>query len=318
MSTKTLFITGGSGFVGSTVIETALAQGYAVTALSRTESSDDYIRSLGATPVRGDLKTHDVLTAEASKADVVINIADSIAREFGKMLPEERFAINNGATKALAEGLKGSGKPLILTSGTLYARADPEGKETDEESPGWPADHPFASVHEKDNLRYKDDGVRVCILRLAPFVYGRAGSGVKLFMQNFAKAGAGTYIDDGSARITTVHVEDAARLYLLLAGNAKAEGIYNATSETTPTHGQLAKAIAKAVGVECHAMPYKDAVANMGEWFASFISCECRASNAKAKRELGWEIRAEKGVLEEIATGSYVALAEELKKGGGQ
>jgi nucleoside-diphosphate-sugar epimerase len=316
MSSKSLFITGGSGYIGSTVIETALAQGYTITALSRSEQSDDHIRSIGATPVRGDLKTHDVLTAEAAKADVVINIADSIAREFGKMLPDERFAINNSATKALAQGLKGSGKPLILTSGTLYARSDPEGKETDEESPAWPEGegHPFASSHEKDNLAYKDDGVRVCIVRLAPYVYGRAGSGVKLFMQNFAKAGAGMYVNDGSARITTVHVEDAARLYLLLAENQKASGIYNAASETTPTQGQLAQAIAKAIGVECHAMPYKDAAAKMGDWFATFLSCECRASNKKAKEELGWQIRAEKGVLEDIESGSYVGLAEQLKQ----
>jgi uncharacterized protein YbjT (DUF2867 family) len=128
MSSKSLFITGGSGYIGSQVISTFLSAGYTVTALSRSDESAAHLRSLGATPVSGDLKSHDVLTAEAAKADVVVAIADAIAREFGKMLPAERFAINNAATKALAEGLKGSGKPLILTSGTAYAKTDPNGE----------------------------------------------------------------------------------------------------------------------------------------------------------------------------------------------
>lgn len=314
MSGKSIFITGGSGYIGSTVIEFAIAKGYKVTALSRRPESDTHLTSIGATPVRGDLKSLEVLTREAAKADVVINIADSISSDFGKIVAEERFAINNGAIDALADGMKGSGKALVLTAGTLFSAADPEGKETDENSPGWPKDHPFYSDIQERNLKYKDDGIRVCYLRLAPYVYGRGGSGVKLYFQNFAKTGAGMYIDDGKAVTTTVHVEDAARLYLLVAEKGKAGEKYNATSENNITQGQLAETIAKKLDVPCHSMPFKDAVAKMGDWFAAFMAAENKGSNRKAREELGWEIKAPKGILEEIGNGSYEAVANDLKK----
>jgi nucleoside-diphosphate-sugar epimerase len=62
MVTKTLFITGGSGYIGSQVISTFLSAGYTVTALARSDESAAHLRSLGATPVSGDLKTLSVLT----------------------------------------------------------------------------------------------------------------------------------------------------------------------------------------------------------------------------------------------------------------
>lgn len=48
-------MTGASGYVGSVVTELVIAEGYDVYALSRTETSDAKLRSLGAVPVRGDL-----------------------------------------------------------------------------------------------------------------------------------------------------------------------------------------------------------------------------------------------------------------------
>lgn len=313
MAKQIIFITGGSGYIGGTVIEAAIRDGYAVTALSRSEASDAKITKLGASPVRGDLMSTDVLTREAAKADIVINIADSIAGEFGKITVGERFKINNGAIDAIVEGMKGSGKPLVLTSGSLYTAPDPEGKETDETSPGQPDNHPFKTDFEPRNLAYVKDNIRVMFVRLAPYVFGRGGSGVKLLMERFAEGGAGVYIEEGKAHITTVDVEDAARLFLLIAKKGRAGEMYNATWETHVTQRQLAEAICKQIDVPCHALPFEAACGQMGEWFATFLASENRASNKKAREELGWEIRAEKGILEDIASGSYVAVAETLK-----
>lgn len=59
---------------------------------------------------------------------------------------------------------------------------------------------------------------------------------------------------------------------------------------------------------------YEEAEAEMGPFFAKFLSLGNRASNAKARAELGWEPKAEKSILEDIESGSYVALAESLRK----
>ena len=137
---QTIFITGASGYIGTQLTQHAIQSGYTVRALSRTSVSDTHLTSLGAIPVRGDLSSHSLLTTEAAEADMVISLADSLCGNFGKMTMDERFAINNAALTALAKGLEHSDKPLVITSGSLYA--DPDGKETDETSPGWP-DRPF-------------------------------------------------------------------------------------------------------------------------------------------------------------------------------
>ena len=180
MPQQTIFITGGSGYIGSVLIEHAITQGYAITALSRTESSDAKLRGLGASPVRGDLTTLSVLSEHASAADITINLADAIAGQIGKITHEERFAINYAAHAALAEGVKGTSKPLIITSGSLVAGPDPKGNETEEDAPGWPEGHLFRSMMESHIAKFLEMGVNVSYVRLAPYVYGRGGSGVRL------------------------------------------------------------------------------------------------------------------------------------------
>jgi nucleoside-diphosphate-sugar epimerase len=75
-------MTGASGYIGSVITEFAIAEGYTVKGLSRSPTSDAKILALGATPVRGDLRTYDVLTEESAKADLVIHLADSILDDF--------------------------------------------------------------------------------------------------------------------------------------------------------------------------------------------------------------------------------------------
>jgi nucleoside-diphosphate-sugar epimerase len=218
---KTIFITGGSGYIGRTLIALALSQGYTVTALSRSPSSDTLLTSLGAAPIRGDLTTLSILTSSAAASDIVISIADALASDHS--LPQtERFRINDAANNALAAGLTGTGKPLITTGGSLHAAALPDHSLTDETSPGWPEGHWAAFDLGGVQRRWLDMGVRVCQVRLAPYVYGRGGSGVGLFMKMWAQAGQGMVIDGGAMWTTTVHVDDAVRLYLLVAEKGRA------------------------------------------------------------------------------------------------
>jgi nucleoside-diphosphate-sugar epimerase len=312
MAQQRLFLTGASGYIGSTVAEYAIAQGYTVRGLSRTESSDQKIRKFGATPVRGDLSTHDVLTREASEADIVINIADAMAGNFA-MKPEERVRINNAALDALARGLKGSGKGLVCTSGTLFVAADPEGKETDESSPA-AVDTPWGTGQESHSVSLKDQGIRVTVARLAPYVYGRGGSGVMLYMRMFAKSGECFYVGGGKARTTAVHVEDAAKLYLLMAQKGKAGEIYNVTAENDITQRQLVEAIAETVDIPVRSQSFEETKDKTGNFLAHFMCAENIASNAKAWKDFSWKPEAEKGILDEIRSGSYVKIADDLRK----
>ncbi|KAK9454011.1 hypothetical protein V1511DRAFT_58356 [Dipodascopsis uninucleata] len=72
---KRIFITGGSGYIGSTIIELAMKDGYSIYALSGSKNSDVKLKGIGACPVRGDLKSFDVLR-ENAKADIAVHLAD--------------------------------------------------------------------------------------------------------------------------------------------------------------------------------------------------------------------------------------------------
>lgn len=314
MTSRTrIFMTGASGYIGSVITEFAIAEGYEVYGLSRTEKSDVKLTSLGAVPIWGDLHSLDVLRRESAQAQIVLHLADAYVNNWG-MDYNEVLRIDAAAVDAIGDSLQGTLKPLVTTSGTLMAAPDPNGAETTESSP--PEENPVVDRirAEQHALSLSKKGIRVCVIRLAPFVYGRGGSGIRLFMQMFMGNGEATYINDGNFPTSTVHVDDAARLYLLTAQKAKSGEIFNCTSATDVTLGQITKAVAECLHLPVRSLTLNEMIAKAGDFFARFLSLTNRASSAKAVKELGWQPK-EMGVLEDIKSGSYLAVAEELQKG---
>lgn len=312
MQQKRLFITGASGYLGSVITSLALSSQYNVFALSRSSSSDRKLEILGAIPVRGDLTTLDVLRREAAASDGVIHLATSYT--FGEPSFDAALPIDIAAVDAIASGIAGTSKHLIVTAGTLQVVPDPDGHETDE-SAATNVETTFKRHLVEDHaLKLSSKGVKVTSIRLAPYVYGRAGSGVARMMSMGVKLGGLITVDGGKNRTTTVHVDDAARLYLLALEKGAGGEAFNASGATDVTAGELYSAIGKAVGVKVDDLSFDEAKGRMGEMVSWFLKAENRASGEKARRVLGWEVK-EMGVLDEIEKGSYKAFAEELVKG---
>src|SRR6478672_11538923 len=70
-----VFVTGGSGQTGPTVVAELVAAGHTVTGLARSDASAARIESLGATPHRGSLDDLDSLRRGAETADGVLHMA---------------------------------------------------------------------------------------------------------------------------------------------------------------------------------------------------------------------------------------------------
>jgi nucleoside-diphosphate-sugar epimerase len=268
-----IFMTGANGYIGSIITQFAISEGYEVYGLSRTEKSDAKLKSLGAVPVRGDLHALDFIRRESANAQVVIHLADPLAGNFA-MDYEEVLRIGNAAVDAMAEPLQGTGKPLLVTSGTLVVAPATNGAETTEASPLSETPMNGRIRGEQHALSWVEKGVHVVAIRLAPYVYGRGGSGVRLFMRMAVRNGEVVCIDDGAAKTSVVHVDDAARLYLLAVRKAKAGDVFNATSSTDVTARQLAEAMAFSLELPVRSVPFEDAKARFGEFFARFLSAK--------------------------------------------
>ncbi|KAI2616790.1 putative NAD dependent epimerase/dehydratase [Hypoxylon sp. NC1633] len=309
-----IFMTGASGYLGSVITEFAIADGYEVYGLSRSEASDEKLKKLGAVPVRGELTSLDVLRRESAAADIVIHLADPFNLDLTNGY-DWVVKMQKDAADAFADSMQGTGKPLVTTTGALMAAADPNGGETTETSPR--PEKPILPRHlvEQYDQELNKKGIRVSTIRPAPYVYGRGGSGIKLLMFASAKAGRAVCINEGKTYTSTVHVDDAARLYLLAAKKAKAGSIFNATDSTNVTARQLTDAIAEALNVPVVSLTMDEATASLGGFFATFLSSESRASSAKAREELGWVIQEKAGIVADIKSGSYQAVAQAIRSG---
>ncbi|KAL3460412.1 hypothetical protein BJX64DRAFT_184178 [Aspergillus heterothallicus] len=311
MSQK-VFITGATGFIGRVVTELAVKEGYTVRGLSRRDEGDALLKSLGATPVRGDLNNSDLLAEESKNADIVLHLA--FDHDFSKPYTD-LLALDMRAVSALAKGLEGTEKPLVVTNGTAGIQPDPNGGETDETAPI--AEHSFANRQEAEThaLKYVEKGVRIVSIRLPQYVYGRgnnAGFAAQL-IKIAVNSGESVYIGDGEYCFSEVYVDDAAQLYLLAAKTAKAGEIFNGTGHTATTYKAMADAISEAVQVPTKSITEEEAAQRWGPFLAAFFGIRNRASNKKAVETLGWK-PVGPGLLWEVRAGSYVPVAEQFRK----
>ncbi|KNG80387.1 hypothetical protein ANOM_011239 [Aspergillus nomiae NRRL 13137] len=309
---QNIFITGATGYIGRVVTEFALAAGHSVRALSRSEAGDTLLRSLGATPVRGTLSDTTILAEEARRADVVFHLAFS--HDWSKPYTD-LLALDITAVDALASALQNTNKPLVTTGGTLCVLPDPSGRETDETAPPPPYTPLPRHLAEERALAWAPKGVRISVLRLPQYVYGRqtdhgfAADLIRLAVRD----GEAVVIDDGGWCFSCVHVEDAARLYFLVARFAGPGDVFNGVSCTDVTYSALAGAIGRVVGVDVVSRTREDMEARWGRFLVEFVLVRNRASGRKARERLGW-CPAGPGILEEVEVGSYVPVVERFKR----
>jgi nucleoside-diphosphate-sugar epimerase len=158
-----VFVTGASGFIGSSVVAELLRAGHKVSGLARSPASADRLTALGADVKLAALADTGSLHAAAAASDGVIHLAYRHGKPSAAAAATDRQAI-----ETLGDALAGSGKPLVVTSGTLVLPAGRVGTETDAADPGAPA--AARAPSERAALALAQQGVRTSVVRLAPCV----------------------------------------------------------------------------------------------------------------------------------------------------
>jgi len=160
-----VFVTGASGWIGSAVVPELLGAGHQVLGLARSDSSAAAVAAAGAEVLRGTLDDLDVLRAGVTSSDGVIHLA--FIHDFTDF--ERSVSVDRHAIQTMGAALEGSGKPLVIASGTP-AVPGRVATERDESAPGSPVAGRAANARAALGMAAR--GVRSSVVGLPRTVHG--------------------------------------------------------------------------------------------------------------------------------------------------
>ena len=275
-----IFLTGATGFIGSTVVQELIGAGHQVLGLARSGAGAKSLIAAGAQVHRGDLTDLESLRSGAAAADGLIHTAFS--HDFSKFA--ENCEIEGRAIEVLGSALEGSNRPMLVTNGmAMLAQGRPATEE--DAAPPMSSSYPRASEATAETLLKR--GVRVSTVRL-PQVHNTIKQGLVTYLIALARQkGVSAYVGDGLNRWAAVHVLDTARLYRLALEKQEAGARYHAVAEEGVPFRDIAEAIGRGVKVPVVSKSGKEAAAHFG-FLAMFVARDLTASSVQTQRRLGW------------------------------
>ncbi|RDG37483.1 SDR family oxidoreductase [Streptomyces corynorhini] len=295
-----VFVTGASGWIGSAVVPELLGEGHQVVGLARSDASADALAAAGAEVRRGSLDDLDALRETAAASDGVIHLAFkhdiAFAGDFQGAVDADRRAVDT-----LGEALAGSGRPLVVASGTIGVT--PGRLATEKDSAADPSGSPRAATADA-TLALAARGVRSAVLRLAPTVHGEGDIGFVPALISIARAkGVSGYIGDGANRWPAVHRLDAAALFRLAVEKVPAGTVLHGVAEEGVPTRAIAETIGRHLGLPVEPVSPEDAGAHFG-WLADFLRVDSPSSNTLTRELLGWRPTGQ-ALLTDLDEGHY-------------
>lgn len=278
-----VFVTGAAGFIGGSIAAGLVKAGHEVIGLIRKPEQIADLKKIGVTGVVGSLDDRDLLIAQARSADAVINAASSD---------------NRAAVEAFIDGLAGSGKVFLHTSGSSIVGDASGGLGTDriyyEDQLPEPTPDKAARV-AIDNLvlAAAGKGVRSAVL-CNTLIYGHGAlprDSVQLprLLKQARKSGVVRHVGPGLNIWSSVHIDDVVDLYLLALEKTEAGAFYFVESGEASFRDMTA-AIARALDLgEPQDWPLEQAKEEWGYEMASYgLGSNSRVRGKRAREQLGW------------------------------
>ncbi|MCQ4633604.1 SDR family oxidoreductase [Shinella sp. CPCC 100929] len=276
-----VFLTGATGFIGSRILPELLAAGHEIIGLTRSKAGADALAAAGASAHLGTLEDPTGLADGARNADAIIHTAfDHDFTNFVANCEKDR-----GAIAALGSVLKGSDRPLLITSGVGIG--DP--------GDGRPAREDVFDAHhfnpriasELAGQALLEAGVNLSVVRL-PQVHNTFKQGlISPYIEMAREKGVVAYVGQGANRWAAGHVRDVAKLYVLALDRAEAGARYHAVAEEGVAARDIAEVVAAGLDLPVVSLSPDEAAPHFG-WFAMFAGADIVASSAQTREKLDW------------------------------
>jgi len=293
-----VFVTGASGWIGSAVVPALIGAGHQVVGLARSNASADALAAAGAAVHRGALDDLDGLRAGAAASDGVIHLA--YIHDFSDIPGAAQTDLR--AIETLGAALEGSGRPLVIASGTLGLAPGRVATEQDA-----PDSHSIAHPRiagARAALSFAARGVRSSVVRLSPSVHGEGDHGFVATLIAIARdKGVSGYIGDGANRWTAVHRLDAAQLIRLTLEAAPAGSVLHGVADEGVPARAIAEVIGRHLNLPVVSIPPEEASDHFG-WLGRFFAADSPASSALTREWLGWQ-PTHPGLIADLDQGHY-------------
>jgi nucleoside-diphosphate-sugar epimerase len=300
-----VFVAGASGALGKQLVPKLVEQGHEVTGMTRTAAKRDLVRELGARPAVADGLDPEAVAEAVAEAepDVVVHQLTAInPGKLGRSI-DKLFTLTNrlrtegtdhllaaaravGAKRFIAQSF--AGWPFELIGGPVKTEEDPL-----QSSPPKTVSQSLGAIRYLEETVTGADGIEGLALRYGGF-YGPGTSlginpdGEQIVMIRKRRL---PIIGDGGGIWSLVHIQDAASATAAAVERGE-PGVYNVVDDEPAPAGVIITELANVIGVkEPRRIPRWLGRLIAGEGNEIMMTEVRGASNAKAKRELGWQLR---------------------------
>ena len=285
-----VFVTGGTGAIGTHAVPALVAAGHSVTALARSPEKAALLADQGAAPVTVSMFDRDALAVAFTGHEAVANLATALpaTRKFTSRRAwreNDRVRIDGSAAVVDAALSAGVGRVVQESVSMLYPDRGAEWIDEDVPVDRYPIARGNLAAEANAN-RFADEGGAGVVLRLGWFY----GPGARHSEELFALARRHVCISLGrpTTYVSSIHMSDAGAA-VAAALHAPA-GTYNVVDDEPLTKREYADALASAAGRKAWLRPPGRAALLLGHRSTS-LTRSLRVSNARFKAASGWAPR---------------------------
>jgi UDP-glucose 4-epimerase len=279
-----VLVTGGSGFIGSHVVDKLAARGYEPVIYDLRPSPWHQDPADPVETVLGSITDREALERALHSCDAVAHLAAVADVNDVHASPEDAERINARGTVAVLEACRRAAVKRIVYASTIWVYSDSAEEEVDEDTLLPPPSHLYTSTKLAGELYCKAYqelyGIDYTILRFG-IPYGpraREAAVIPAFVNKALRGEPLTLAGDGRQSRRFVYVEDLADGVALGLDEIATNRVYNLASDENVTIKQIAETVREELGdVEIVYTP-----ARPGDFGGKIVSSE------RARRELGW------------------------------